>query len=171
MGKGESGNLTDRVVQGRFVVLKHDWPGPHLDLIIEMRNAAGADRLPTWALYPEWSFDQIFPRDRPLAGRAVPLDPHRREYLDYEGPVSGGRGTVKRGCHGVIIDSDPGDDRDRIRIDLIVIGPSEELTPGELRIDRKPENRLIREIQVGRNHAGVAASEHVFEWLPRDSCG
>lgn len=28
------------------------------------------------------------------------IDPHRRVYLDYEGPVSGGRGTVRRVAAG-----------------------------------------------------------------------
>ncbi len=31
---------------------------------------------------------------------AEALPPHRMAYLDYEGPVSGGRGTVQRWDHG-----------------------------------------------------------------------
>lgn len=67
----------------RFVVLAHDWPEPHFDLLIE-----AGEQLRAWRLLSE-----------PRAGtevRAEPNAPHRRLYLDYEGPVSGGRGTVSR---------------------------------------------------------------------------
>ncbi|MBN9521380.1 hypothetical protein J0H58_23140 [bacterium] len=66
----------------RFVVLAHDWPTPHFDLLLE----AGAV-LRAWRLLGE-----------PIA-TPVPAEPnadHRTLYLDYEGPVSGGRGTVAR---------------------------------------------------------------------------
>ena len=67
----------------RFAVLTHDWPTPHWDLFLEAGPALRA-----WRLLAE-----------PGAGRAVPAEPigdHRMLYLDYEGPVSGGRGTVAR---------------------------------------------------------------------------
>jgi hypothetical protein len=66
----------------RFVILAHDWPEPHFDLLLE----AGAV-LRAWRL-----------RGEPGAA-AVPAEPnadHRTLYLDYEGPVSGDRGTVSR---------------------------------------------------------------------------
>lgn len=65
----------------RFVVLSHDWPEPHLDLLLEAGPVLRA-----WRLHGE-------------PGAAVPAEPnadHRTLYLDYEGPVSGGRGTVTR---------------------------------------------------------------------------
>ncbi len=68
----------------RFVVLRHEAPrGLHYDLMLE----DGAV-LATWALAgpPETLAEQ--PAER--------LADHRREYLDYEGPVSGDRGVVTR---------------------------------------------------------------------------
>jgi hypothetical protein len=69
----------------RFVLLAHDHPHQHWDLMLE----AGA-ALRTWRL------------DHPLqlgqALRAERIGDHRLAYLDYEGPVSGGRGSVSR-CH------------------------------------------------------------------------
>ncbi len=67
----------------RFALLTHDHPTPHLDLLLE---SAGVLR--TWRL-----------TDWPPSGvtiSAEPLPDHRRLYLDYEGPVSGNRGTVAR---------------------------------------------------------------------------
>jgi surface antigen len=67
----------------RYVILEHDHPHLHWDFMIE---AGGVLR--TWRL-----------AEPPAPGRAVaaePLPDHRLVYLDYEGPVSGGRGCVKR---------------------------------------------------------------------------
>ncbi len=73
----------------RFVVLTHEHPrGLHWDFMLET-----GERLATWALPEE-----------PVAGReqvAEMLPDHRREYLDYEGPVSGDRGRVWRWDSGV----------------------------------------------------------------------
>jgi hypothetical protein len=67
----------------RFVLLEHDHPHLHWDFML----AAGGV-LRTWRL------------DAPPApghlGTATRLSDHRLAYLDYEGPVSGGRGTVRR---------------------------------------------------------------------------
>ncbi|MFN7765862.1 MAG: HAD family hydrolase [Planctomycetaceae bacterium] len=67
----------------RFVVLQHDWPQLHWDLMLE--NGAS---LRTWRLA------EVPCSGHPIA--LVRLPPHRSIYLDYEGPVSGNRGTVKR---------------------------------------------------------------------------
>jgi hypothetical protein len=72
----------------RFVILCHEFPeghprATHWDLMFEWGAA-----LRTWAMAGE-----------PLsAGQidAEQLPDHRVAYLDYEGPVSGGRGTVTR---------------------------------------------------------------------------
>ncbi len=67
----------------RFVVLAHDHPVLHWDLMLDR-----GDTLRTWRLEQE-----------PQAGVdvvAVAIADHRRAYLDYEGPVSGGRGSVVR---------------------------------------------------------------------------
>src|SRR5436190_9165989 len=69
----------------RFVILAHDWPFPHWDFLVEV-EAEG--HLRAWRL-----------RVEPAMGTDVPAEPngnHRPLYLDYEGPVSGGRGSVTR---------------------------------------------------------------------------
>jgi DNA polymerase ligase (LigD)-like protein len=67
----------------RFAILAHDHPTPHWDLFLESGPVLRAWRLPV-PLQP---------------GADVPAEPtpdHRLAYLDYEGPVAGGRGTVIR---------------------------------------------------------------------------
>jgi hypothetical protein len=67
----------------RYAILTHDHPFPHWDLLLEWGESCR-----TWRLL-----------DAPACGatvRAQELPPHRLAYLDYEGPVSAGRGTVAR---------------------------------------------------------------------------
>jgi hypothetical protein len=67
----------------RFVILDHDHPFPHWDFMLEADGG-----LRTWRLTAE-----------PAPGRQIPAEPlgvHRLAYLEYEGPVSGGRGRVAR---------------------------------------------------------------------------
>lgn len=67
----------------RYVVLAHDHPVLHWDLMLERAGV-----LRTWRL-----------AEAPRAGQAIraePIGDHRLTYLDYEGPVSLGRGTVWR---------------------------------------------------------------------------
>jgi hypothetical protein len=67
----------------RFVILEHDFPALHWDFLLE----AGAV-LRGWRLAAP-----------PRPGAEVAAEPsfdHRLLYLDYEGPVSGGRGRVTR---------------------------------------------------------------------------
>jgi hypothetical protein len=68
----------------RFVILEHDHPQLHWDLMLEV-----GESLKTWRLAAP---------PGPGAGKiaATAIGDHRRAYLDYEGPVSGGRGTVRR---------------------------------------------------------------------------
>jgi DNA polymerase ligase (LigD)-like protein len=76
----------------RFVILRHETPPgyerpTHFDLMLEW-----GDALRTWALP---AFPQV--------GKSVEaeeLAPHRRAYLDFEGEVSAGRGTVTRTAAG-----------------------------------------------------------------------
>jgi len=67
----------------RFVLLEHDHPVLHWDFMLERGSV-----LRTWRLdhLPE------------AAGKTgvEPLPDHRVAYLDYEGPVSGDRGSVRR---------------------------------------------------------------------------
>lgn len=67
----------------RFVILEHDHPRLHWDLMLET-----GDVLRTWRL--------AAPPALGVAVAALELPHHRPAYLDYEGPVSGGRGTVVR---------------------------------------------------------------------------
>ena len=68
----------------QFVILRHDDSrGSHFDLMLEV-----GDVLKTWAL-PQ-------PPRTGVEIECEALADHRLAYLDYEGPVSGGRGTVAR---------------------------------------------------------------------------
>ena len=72
----------------RFAVLEHDSPrGLHWDFMIQRGPV-----LATWAL--------SLPPNSVGAHPASALADHRVEYLDYEGPVSGGRGSVARWDRG-----------------------------------------------------------------------
>ncbi len=72
----------------RYVILRHDSPGGvHFDFMLEADGL-----LKTWAL-PEM----------PRPGAEMPceaLADHRIDYLELEGPISGGRGSVVRWDRG-----------------------------------------------------------------------
>lgn len=70
----------------RFVILEHDHPTLHWDLMLE-----SGDALKTWRLPAP-------PPQSPTT--ALALGDHRLDYLHYEGPVSGNRGVVKRWDRG-----------------------------------------------------------------------
>jgi len=91
----------------RFVILTHDHPFPHWDLMLEQ-----AGSLRTWRLLRE--------PDAPGPIVAEPLPDHRLEYLDYEGPVSRNRGTVCRWDAGdyVFVNEPPGLPSGRIVVRL-----------------------------------------------------
>ncbi len=67
----------------RYVILEHDHPQLHWDLMLE-----AGDVLRTWRL--------AAPPQPGQAVMATSLGNHRRIYLDYQGPVSGNRGRVVR---------------------------------------------------------------------------
>ena len=88
----------------RFVVLEHDHPFLHWDLMLE-----AGEPLRTWRLAAP-----------PAAGaevEATPLGEHRRLYLDYEGPVSRGRGRVVRWDHGTFAWEGEGEELVAVRLD------------------------------------------------------
>ncbi|MFN4260292.1 MAG: DNA polymerase ligase N-terminal domain-containing protein [Gemmataceae bacterium] len=67
----------------RYVILEHDHPFLHWDLMLEAGTV-----LRTWRLAAA-----------PEVGHTVTAEPsfdHRLLYLDYEGPISGNRGQVRR---------------------------------------------------------------------------
>jgi hypothetical protein len=69
----------------RYVILRHEGvPEPHFDLMIETISAGP---LMTWRTL-DWPIT--------VETDLTKLGEHRRDYLDYEGPVSNNRGTVKR---------------------------------------------------------------------------
>jgi hypothetical protein len=73
----------------RFVLLRHECPPElgkpsHWDLMLEDEGA-----LLTWSLFE-------LPGPGGLAAFATRLDDHRMAYLEYEGPLSGERGSVSR---------------------------------------------------------------------------
>ena len=80
----------------RFVLLEHNHPFLHWDFMLEHGGV-----LRTWRLHE-------FPNSGAHV-EAERLADHRLAYLDYEGPVSGGRGEVVR--------------RDRGRYETIEAGP------------------------------------------------
>ena len=67
----------------RFVLLEHRWDGIHWDFMLE-----DGDVLRTWAI------DAPIVPDTELPARVLP--DHRRIYLEYQGEVSGNRGSVRR---------------------------------------------------------------------------
>jgi hypothetical protein len=72
----------------RYVVLEHDHPHLHWDFMLQWGAV-----LRTWRLAE--------PPQPGISIAAEALGDHRAAYLDYEGPVSGGRGRVMRwdgGC-------------------------------------------------------------------------
>jgi len=71
----------------QFVILHHDWPQPHFDLLLENGASLLAFRLPK---LPEGA-------ERLTVTR---LFDHRRLYLTYEGVVPGGKGQVVRRVSG-----------------------------------------------------------------------
>ena len=67
----------------RFVVLEHAWNGTHWDFLLEDGPALRA-----------WALDAPIVRGQTQPARSLP--DHRLVYLEYEGPISGDRGVVRR---------------------------------------------------------------------------
>lgn len=76
----------------RFVVLVHDHPFVHWDLLLE---SAGVARTWRWLESPERLLSETS-----LSIVAEPIADHRLMYLDYEGEVSRERGRVTRWDYG-----------------------------------------------------------------------
>jgi len=78
----------------RFVILHHRLDdGEHWDLMLEQ-----GDVLLTWQLLR----DPILPANYPIPARRI--GDHRKAYLNYEGPLTGGRGTVRSVDSGSLVD-------------------------------------------------------------------
>jgi hypothetical protein len=74
----------------RFVILEHDHPLLHWDLMLECGRV-----LLTWRLASPLRPGEVV--------NAVRVFDHRLFYLDYEGPISGGRGRVVRWAGGSFV--------------------------------------------------------------------
>jgi len=91
-------------MNNRFVILTHDHPQLHWDLMLEE-----AQSLRTWRLLAE-----------PISANPIPaeaLPAHRKHYLTYEGPVSGNRGTVARWDAGTYRLLEGDDEHLRVELD------------------------------------------------------
>ncbi|MEZ6131968.1 MAG: DNA polymerase ligase N-terminal domain-containing protein [Planctomycetaceae bacterium] len=69
--------------RSRFVILEHDHPFLHWDLLLEHGPVLHA-----WRILQPVTCEQWLTAER--------LEDHRLLYLDYEGPVSNDRGHVRR---------------------------------------------------------------------------
>jgi hypothetical protein len=90
----------------RYVLLRHDTPADpdrpvHWDLMLESEGV-----LWTWALSEMPSANKSLDCER--------LADHRIAYLDYEGPISGDRGEVRRVMSGEFRFEDVSGDRIRL---------------------------------------------------------
>lgn len=82
----------------RFALLRHEVPDDpgrqsHWDLLLEREDACW-----TWSL--EKLPGPFAKQDEPSTVEAHRMPDHRKHYLEYEGPVSGGRGTVANVLYG-----------------------------------------------------------------------
>jgi hypothetical protein len=102
----------------RFVLLRHECPPElgapsHWDLMLENGPA-----LATWRLFD-------LPAPAPSSVSATKLADHRLEYLEYEGPLSGGRGDVRRIDAGQFEDIDISGTRWQVRfVGTVLEGPA-----------------------------------------------
>lgn len=89
----------------RIVILEHDYPTLHWDFMFEAGPV-----LRSWRLAAP-----------PQPGQTIAAEvigAHRPLYLDYEGTVSGGRGTVRRWDAGTFVTTELSD----ARVGLMVAG-------------------------------------------------
>jgi hypothetical protein len=87
----------------RFVLLEHDHPQRHWDLLLEAGTVLRSWRLSA----PPGTAPEVV---------AEPTPDHRLLYLDYEGPVSGGRGSVQRWDDGSFEWQEDGAERIGVRL-------------------------------------------------------
>jgi hypothetical protein len=104
----------------RFVILEHDHPALHFDLMLEVDEV-----LWSWRL-------EAPPSAGPSAALRTP--DHRRLYLDYEGPVSGNRGMVRRWDQGSFTWLECSES-------LVVVRLAGERVSGTLRLSRQDGER------------------------------
>jgi hypothetical protein len=121
LGSGLAADVARPTGPHSFVILHHQGHGDeHWDLMLEREG-----RLLTWQLPREpWG-----PRGSPVAARKI--GDHRLAYLNYEGPISGGRGTVRRVDRGPLIWISQAADRFEFTIQGMRLAGSFRLEQGE----------------------------------------
>ncbi|MSR30148.1 MAG: hypothetical protein EXR99_01460 [Gemmataceae bacterium] len=118
----------------RFVLLSHDDPFPHFDFMLE-----DGDTLLTFRL-------SSFPGQKPFF--AEQIGNHRQLYLDYEGPVSGGRGQVSRMDFGDFAFADREED-------YMVINLQGKKLLGVMQLDRTGEKHWLGTFAPAPPHQGI----------------
>jgi hypothetical protein len=141
----------------RFVVLRHEGaPGRelHWDLMLEE-----GDVLRAWALANE-------PGPGATSCRAERLPDHRPLYLNYEGEVSGGRGTVTRMDAGVYTPGQTGNQRVIVKLNGVRLRGTATLAPAG---DGDQRWRFLF-VPDGKAASGLSADSTVGEPSdPRDT--
>ncbi len=104
---------TATITAWQTVLLAHELPDEtsHVDWMIAS-EPSGREPLVTFRV--GCRVDEIAAGQRVLAHR---IDDHRPAYLTYEGPISGGRGTVKRLARGTVVSWQRTGDRWRMEIE------------------------------------------------------
>ena len=112
----------------RFVILIHDHPCVHWDLLVQR-----GEMLRSWRLLESPDRWRSATESATLSAEAI--GDHRLMYLDYEGPVSRERGRVVRWDHGQAEWLSESETSVRVRL-------SGSRMCGELTIDREPSQPL-----------------------------
>jgi hypothetical protein len=125
----------------RFVILRHDSPrGLHWDFLLEMGGVLRA-----------WALSQPPEPNLKLPCEALP--DHRLAYLEYEGPISRGRGSVTRWDRGTY-------ETERETNEELVVDVHGERLAGRASLRQSPEQpggwqfTLSSAPTAGQNHAG-----------------
>jgi hypothetical protein len=127
----------------RYVLLHHDWPTVHYDLMIEVDGELYTWRLPS----PLSPGEQLIER----------IANHRLEYLNYEGPVSNNRGQVKRFAKGnyVVVQFNQDEYQLNLTGDL----------QGHINLQRYQPDALARDASRAQNVSAYAAP-WLLVWMP-----
>jgi hypothetical protein len=123
----------------RFVLLEHDHPELHWDLMLE----CGAV-LRTWRLTAPPCGGEVI--------TAMASFDHRALYLDYEGPISGDRGRVIRWDRGTFIWETQAADR-------VVVRLRGERLRGILRLEQAESDDWVGGFLVDASELGTGTSE------------
>ncbi|QDV49082.1 DNA polymerase ligase N-terminal domain-containing protein [Gimesia fumaroli] len=112
----------------QYVILRHDFPELHWDLMLEYEGV-----LKTWRLPGAPEIDPASDESSiDLVAEVLP--DHRIAYLEYEGPVSGDRGVVSRWDRGSLTLLEYNDDS------LVALLTGEELA-GRVTLKKKDQEK------------------------------